>query len=131
MTNASSTNGMDDVSETQEPPAVTTESSRTVLKTVAGRLSSIETGDLPVIERVGSDGKAGYAVDPTGEMVRPSASQVADGYDAAEAFAAEHLNGASQPPPPPPQQARVAANADPAPPRQGLWARIKAWFSPS
>ncbi len=57
------------MAEGEKQSEVSPESSKAVLKTVAGRLSRIEAGDLPVIERVNPDGTTGYAVDHTGEMV--------------------------------------------------------------
>lgn len=118
------------MAEGEEQPVVTTESSKAVLKTVAGRLSSIEAGELPVIERVNADGTTGYAVDHTGEMVRPSADDVDAAREAAERFSAEHRD-APPPGPRPPAGGPVAPQPTEQPTGKGLWARIKAWFSPS
>ena len=103
-----------------------------MLKTVAGRLSSIETGEMPVIERVNPDGTTGYAVDHTGEMVRPSSTEVDAAREAAERFSAEHRDA-----PPPGPRPPAGVPAAPSPTVGGCravracWARIKAWFSGS
>ena len=102
------------MAEGEEPTKVSTESSKKVLKTVAGRLSKMEAGDLPTIERVAADGST-RAVDHTGEMIRPSAAQVEAAREAnrpssddleaareaAEQFSAEHR---AHPTPPAPKQ---------------------------
>ncbi len=118
------------MAEGEKQSEVSPESSKAVLKTVAGRLSRIEAGDLPVIERVNPDGTTGYAVDHTGEMVRPSDSEVDAARDAAERFSAEHRD-APPPGPRPPAGVPVAAPPAEEPRPQGLWARIMGWFGRS
>ena len=111
----------------KSPKQVSTEGSKTVLSQVKGRLERMETGEMPVIQRVGPDGTS-RRVDHTGEMVRPDTAQAEAARAAAEAFAAEHRAGTTTPPPapapaPPPQQPVVAESE-----RPGIWARITAWF---
>lgn len=115
----------------EQSAEVATEGSAAVLNQVKGRLERMETGELPVIERVGPDGTT-RRVDHTGEMVRPEAAEIDGARAAAEAFAAEHRAGTTGPkaaqrpdqtgPPSQPEEAMSA------PARPGLWARITAWF---
>ncbi len=114
-------------------PKVTTEGSARVLNEVKGRLERIETGELPVIERIGPDGST-RRVDPTGEMIRPDTAHLAAVNEAAEQFAAQHqaadgptssvLPGAAATGTPD----AAGVDADTVPARTGLWARIMGWF---
>ncbi len=112
---------------------VTTEGSARVLNEVKGRLERIETGELPVIERIGADGTT-RRVDPTGEMIRPDTAHLAAVNEAAEQFAAQHRAADASSPAASPAAAVTSApvgsesDADPVPARTGLWARIIAWF---
>ena len=135
------------MAEGEEPTKVSTESSKKVLKTVAGRLSKMEAGDLPTIERVAADGST-RAVDHTGEMIRPSAAQVEAAREAnrpssgeveaareaAEQFSAEHRAHPTPPAPkqqPPLRLPETNVQAPMAEDRPGLWARIMGWFKRS
>ncbi|HET8930390.1 MAG TPA: hypothetical protein VFN21_07025 [Acidimicrobiales bacterium] len=113
---------------------VSTEGSARVLNEVKGRLERIETGELPVIEKIGADGST-RRVDPTGEMIRPDGAHIDAARldavnEAAEAFANQHhAPAADQPPSAGPSVS--AADRAPRPSgaeRKGLWARIMSWF---
>ncbi len=108
-----------------EASKVQTEGSARVLNEVKGRLERMATGEMPVIERIGPDGRT-HRVDQTGEMIRPDPGATASLQDRAEAFAAAHQGDPATPP-------GAAPEAEPAPeprvePAAGFWARIKAWF---
>lgn len=106
-----------------------TEGSARVLNEVKGRLERMETGEMPVIQRVTSDGSV-RQVDATGEMVRPDAERIAAMNEAAEAFAAEHGAGANvETPSPTPDGADESRSGPDTKRPRGLWARIKAWFT--
>jgi len=106
---------------------VTTEGSARVLNEVKGRLERIETGALPVIERIGPDGTV-RRVDQTGEMIRPEPGEMDAARRAAEAFADEHSSMASHGDGAMARSAPVASADEPVAPRAGFWARIAAWF---
>src|SRR5690554_6182088 len=91
-----------------EASKVQTEGSARVLNEVKGRLERMATGEMPVIERIGPDGRT-HRVDQTGEMIRPDPGAAASLQDRAEAFAAAHQSGA-----PAPQAAAPAAAPEPA-----------------
>lgn len=125
------------MAEAEEPTKAKTESSKKVLKTVAGRLSNMEAGELPTIERVSADGTS-RVVDHTGEMIRPSTDEVDAARDAAdeaaEQFAAEHRAHPVAPAPkqqPPSRPPAPKVDAPAAEERIGLWARIMGWFKRS
>lgn len=118
--------------EPGQTPEVEVEGSARVLSEVKGRLERMETGELPVIQRVGPDGSV-RQVDPTGEMVRPATTDIDAINAAAEAFAAEHRvagPGPAAAPAPVPAPEPVPVHA-PEPTPTGLWARIRAWFGRS
>lgn len=52
----------------EEPSKVTTESSRAVLKAVAGRLEKIEVGEMPTLHYVGGAGGGDAIISHTGEV---------------------------------------------------------------
>ncbi len=115
------------MAEGEQQGKLDTEGSAQVLNEVKGRLENMETGDLPVIQRIGADGTV-RQVDPTGEMIRPDVDLDAMNR-AAEAFAAEVAAETVADPAPEPQVAGTPAPVET--PRRGLWARIKAWFGRS
>lgn len=126
--------GASDARPDQGGAEVTTEGSARVLNEVKGRLERIETGELPVIEKVGADGSS-RRVDPTGEMIRPEpaavdAARLAAVNEAAEAFASEHRAAAEEPPAPAVPAAPVADDEGHGKTRgrTGLWAWIRALF---
>ena len=121
------------MAEGEEPTKVSTESSQKVLKTVAGRLSKVEAGELPVIERVSADGST-HIVDHTGEMIRPGVDELDAAREAAERFAADHRANPVAPAPkqqPPSHPAESKIEVPEAEARPGLWARIMGWFKRS
>ena len=121
------------MTEGEEPTKVRTESSKKVLKTVAGRLSKMEAGELPVIERVSADGST-RVVDHTGEMVRPDAAELDAAREAAERFAADHRANPVAPAPkqqPPSRPIETKVDSPDVDARPGLWARIIGWFKGS
>lgn len=126
--------GVPGASANQGEAEVTTEGSARVLNEVKGRLERIETGDLPVIERIGADGTS-RRVDQTGEMIRPDAdhfdaARLEAVNEAAEAFATQHRASAADEPPATTPSVKPTDGASRAsePERTGLWARIMSWF---
>lgn len=128
---------MTDQSERPTSSKVATEGSARVLNEVKGRLENIDAGELPIIEKVARDGST-RRVDPTGEMIKPDAAQMAAVSAAAEAFSSEHLAGATPEPVSSDSPESEGKRGDGSEPTRtvahaplGFWARVKAWFTRS